>query len=89
MAKKRVPTVRPTIPRKPKELPPVNNMESFSREDLQEMLEKMEHNRSVLVENANRQISQLDGAIGFVTQLLAGDLELPELPEPEEEETED
>jgi hypothetical protein len=69
MSKKRVNRSRPPMPQ--------NDPQNYSNEQLEDMLERMKENRAAMVEEANRKIAQLDGAIGFVTQLLAGELVLP------------
>lgn len=52
-------------------------IESYTSVELQEKLTRMKDSRAKMLEEANRGIAQLDGAIAFVTQLLAGELEEP------------
>ena len=52
-------------------------IETYTSVELQEKLDRMKESREKMLEEANRSIAQLDGAIAFVTQLLAGQLEEP------------
>jgi hypothetical protein len=48
---------------------------SFSKEGMQEKLELLKKQREAMLEQANRQMAQMDGAIGFIEQLLSGELD--------------
>jgi len=50
-------------------------MNTYSQTELEEKLARLQEARKVMVEKANREIAQLDGAIAFLVQLLAGELD--------------
>lgn len=50
---------------------------NFSREGLEEKLELLKKQRETMLEQANRQMAQMDGAIGFLEQFLSGELDEP------------
>lgn len=47
----------------------------FSQEGLEEKLELLRKQREAMLEQANRQMAQMDGAIGFLEQFLSGELD--------------
>lgn len=49
----------------------------INREVLEQKLELLKTQRDTMLENANRQMAQMDGAIGFLEQLLSGELDDP------------
>ena len=49
--------------------------DDFSREGLEEKLELLRKQREAMLEQANRQMAQMDGAIGFLEQFLSGELD--------------
>lgn len=50
---------------------------NFSKEGLEEKLGLLKEQRESMLEQANRQMAQMDGAIGFLEQLLSGEIDEP------------
>lgn len=55
----------------------ISEKDNFSREGLEEKLELLKQQRDSMLEQANRQMAQMDGAIGFLEQFLSGEIDEP------------